>query len=298
MARLAFFLMGWVLIALVCPNGASADGLRKVERTTSGSGHGSGGRSHSSSSGGGSSSSSRSWSNDGQGCGLFGQSSCQPEDSLTLWFFAYTIGAPWTVPARHFDDSSLVGYAAYPFADGPGLLRPPRADAAATARKVAIALDAESGYMLQGVVPSGLALRVLLPHRLELDGRLSGLSDVKERPVEVASAGTAHLTYRFAQGARYDFRTGIGLRMFQLDSLQLGFDLLYGLDTYLGPRVVWRVELHMGSAGQAFVGQVRSTLGAMIHRFEIYAGYDHTAYISGESKAALGGPIAGLRAWF
>jgi hypothetical protein len=283
----------WMLASY--PAVASADGLRKVERTTSGGDRSTRSSSSSSSSGGGGSA----WSSsDEGGCGVLGNASCEPEDSFWFLMVAYTLGAPWRIPRTHFDHPALTRYAAYPFADGPGLLRAALDDPRYTARKVAIALDAESGYMLQGVVPSGLALRVLLPYRLELDARLSGLSDVTERPVAVGSAGTAHVTYRFAQGQRYDFRTGLGLRTFTLDSTHLGFDIVYGLDTYLGRRAVWRVELHAGSAGEAFVGQVRTTVGVMLARFEVYAGYDHTGYLSATSHAALGGPIAGLRAWF
>jgi hypothetical protein len=226
--------------------------------------------------------------------------------------FLFTIGGPWAIPRTFYDHPDLVRYAPYPFAYGAGVLRPLSpapsesvleeegavGDVADAARKVALALDAESGYQLQGVVPAGLALRVMLPYRVELDARYTGLVDVKEHPHDVASAGTAHLAYRFAQGQRYDFRTGVGVRSFALDTFRIGVDLWYGFDVYIGPCVVWRVELHMGSAGHAFVGQVRSTLGVMLARFELYAGYDHSAYLSAGNDARLGGPIGGLRAWF
>ncbi|HEY6879507.1 MAG TPA: hypothetical protein VI299_15880 [Polyangiales bacterium] len=294
MMRWACFLTAWVFITVSLPAVSSADALRKVERTTSGGSQ----RTHSESSTS-SSSSNRGYDGGGQqGCGLLDQASCESRDSSGFGVFAFTIGSPWTIPRMFFDHPTLVGYAPYPFANGPGLLRTRSEQAPDAARTVAIALDVESGYMLQGVVPSGVALRVLLPHRLELDARFTGLTDVNERPVEVASAGTAHMIYRFAQGLRYDFRTGLGLRMFALDAPRLGIDILYGVDTYLGPNIVWRMELHLGSAGDAFVGQARSTIGAMLHRFELYAGYDHTAYINADGRAALGGPIAGLRAWF
>ncbi len=300
-------LIGWVVLLLSSPRGALADGLRNVDRATSGGRHASsssGSQSTSRSSSGGTHGSSWSSSDDGSTLPYdeerchYDPDYCGPGRSLGFYFVAVTFAAPWGIPGLFLDDATLQRYAPYPFADGPGLLRPLLDDGRNTARKVAIALDAESGYMLQGVVPSGLALRVLLPYRVELDARFSGLTDVRERPADVASAGTAHLTYRFAQGRRYDFRTGLGLRTFQLDDLRLGFDILYGVDVYIGPCVVWRVELHMGSAGDAFVGQARSTLGVMVSRFEVYAGYDHTAYLSATYDAALGGPIAGLRAWF
>ena len=62
--------------------------------------------------------------------------------------------------------------------------------------------------------PTAEAQRLMLPWRLEIDTRASLLSDVNEHPTQLAAAGTAHLNYRFAQGPRFDFRTGIGPRVF------------------------------------------------------------------------------------
>jgi hypothetical protein len=216
-------------------------------------------------------------------------------------FFAYTFGIPWSVP-RLYDDPTLVGYAQRPFAFGPGVLRlaqgsNPETEAQGV-RNVALAVDVESGYLIQGVVPAGLAMRLQLPYRFEIDSRVSMLTDVFEHPAQVGSTGTTHLSYRFAQSQRFDFRTGLGMRMFTLDALRLGFDLMYAVDSYIAQNVVLRIELHMGSLTQAFVGQARSTLGVMFGPAELYAGYDHTSYISEGSTARLGGPVLGVRAWF
>jgi hypothetical protein len=236
------------------------------------------------------------------GCGMYAHSTCPAEsDSFALLFVAMTFGLPWTVP-RLYDDPSLGSYAAYPFSHGPGVLRvAPGSDAdvdAQDARRVALAVDAESGYLIQGVIPASMAMRLLLPFRLELDGRVSLLTDVLEQPVQLAAAATAHLSYRFAQGKRFDFRTGLGARLFALNEVRPGFDMMYAVDSFIANSVVFRLELHLGSAGQAFVGQARSTLGVMFGRTELYAGYDHTSYIGEAGRARLGGPVLGVRAWF
>jgi hypothetical protein len=233
---------------------------------------------------------------------MYANSTCPGEfDSFALLFTAYTIGLPWMVP-RLYDDPTLVGYAPYPFASGPGVLRlaagsNPDTEAEGV-RSVALAVDVESGYLIEGVVPAGVAMRLQLPRRFEIDSRVSMLTDVFEEPAQLGSTGTAHFSYRFAQSKRFDFRTGLGMRMFTLDAVRLGFDLMYAVDSYIAQNVVLRIELHMGNLTQAFVGQARSTLGVMFGPAELYAGYDHTSYISDASTARLGGPVLGVRAWF
>ena len=87
---------------------------RRSRSSSSGSWSSSGGRS---SRGG----SSFDLSRDDDRCDRYSDSLCD-DDSLSLLFFYYTFGIPWSLP-RLFDEPSLVGYARYPFADGPGLLR-------------------------------------------------------------------------------------------------------------------------------------------------------------------------------
>jgi hypothetical protein len=291
-----------VLCVVTGASGARADALRRVDRVVSGGGgdrsSSSSGRSSGSRRRDGSQSAASSGSDGDYSCGVFGNQSCAPEDSLWFGFFAWTIGVPWMIPWL-FDDPMLVGYAPHPFAGGAGHLRivGTSQDAAQASVSVALSLDAESGYLLEGVVPAALALRLRLPLRFELEARVSWLSDVREQPVELATVSTANLTYRFAQGRHVDFRTGFGVRMFVFDSVRAGLDLLYAVDAYLPKRLALHLELHAGLFDGVLVGQARLTLGAMVGRSELFAGYDHTAYL-GRERARLGGPIAGLRWWF
>jgi hypothetical protein len=273
---------------------ARADALRNVDRAASGGGGGTDRSSSSSSTrsrGSSSSSSGSRWESDSSDDG----------DSFMALLMLYTVTSPWTVP-RAFDDRALVGYAPHPFYRGAGVLRlaegsNPETDAQGV-RNVALAVDVESGYLIQGVVPAGIALRLALPHRFEIDTRVNLLTDILEIPSQLAALGTSHVSYRFAQGKRFDFRTGLGMRVFTLDSVRLGVDVMYAVDSYIAENVALRIELHVGNLSQAFVGQARTTLGVMFGRTEVYAGYDHTSYISEASTARLGGPIVGVRSWF
>ncbi|MDB4986728.1 MAG: hypothetical protein JWN04_1906 [Myxococcaceae bacterium] len=219
-------------------------------------------------------------------------------NSFGLLALTYSLGLPWSLP-RTFDNPTLTSYAPYPFADGPGLYRPD-ADSSPEAdqhdlRNVALAVDLESGYQIEGVVPATVAMRTLLPRRFELDSRVSLLRDVQDHLL--AGAGVAHVAYRFAQGPRFDVRMGVGTRLFTLASMRWGVDLMYAMDTYLAQSLVLKVELHVGNVEHALVAQARSTLGSMVGPCELYLGYDHTGY-HGSEFAALSGPVAGLRGWF
>lgn len=212
--------------------------------------------------------------------------------------FYRALTVPWNLP-RRFDDPRLEGYAPYPFADGPALLRsvePGDADAELP-RRVALDVAAESGFLLEGVVPVSVTLRAHLPLRFELNTAISLLSDVYEQDVEHATVASAHVLYRHAQTRRAELRSGFGARLYVGDVVRAGFDVFYGIDGYFARRGIVRVDLHGGSLGRAFVGEARLTLGVMVRRTELYAGYDHTAFF-GETASRLGGPIAGVRTWF
>src|ERR1700712_2049571 len=81
----------------------------------------------------------------------------QPDDANDLMLLSVAFRALfflWSVP-RMWDDPTLDRYGAYPYADGPGLLRSGDGGALQQGqqRAMAVQMDAESGYLLQGVVP-------------------------------------------------------------------------------------------------------------------------------------------------
>jgi hypothetical protein len=214
--------------------------------------------------------------------------------------------APWTLPRHLIDDPCLMGYAQYPYRDGVGLLRraPVKPECIGTqenplaeSRAFAAQTDFEAGYVLHDIVAGTFAARLQMPQRLEIDGRISLMQDLKARPHEQALSGTTHLTMRFAQSAGVDFRTGIGLRAFGLHKPLYGFDLMYGMDMYAGKPLLVHLELHLGNLGRAVAAQARATIGVQIWKLELYAGYDHT-FFAGATQARVGGPVLGLRAWF
>lgn len=212
---------------------------------------------------------------------------------IMLMIFA----APWMLPRTYLDAPCLSAYARRPFDEGTGLLRGDCEDAPdETYKKSAWALDLETGYLVEGVVPATLSARAQLPRRFEVLVRGHLLRDVQDEPWKRAWGATAHGAYRFAQVRRVDFRTGAGVRVLDVGRVRAGFDLVYALDGYASRWSIVRVDLHMGSLGSSFAGEARATLGAMVKGFELYGGYDHTVFI-GAGKTSLHGPLLGVRGW-
>jgi hypothetical protein len=131
----------------------------------------------------------------------------------------------------------------------------------------------------------------------ELSVRGSLLTDRAEPRGERALHDNALVSVRFAQSARVDLRTGLGVRHYRLDRDRWGADALYGIDFYARRYLVGRTELHLGSLQRAFAVELRGTLGIMLGRFELYAGGDVLGVIGPRQRARLGGGVAGVRVW-
>ena len=291
------------------PSGAHADALRRIERETRRDSDDRGTRRSRDDDGGGrrgrdSSRSSTRW--------VSVEDRHDDDDDMSAEVaaaFMKLVLFPWTIPHIMLEQAGepermerhrcLGTYARVPFQNGPGVLRNGCDEPSHDEMSGLIGLSSESGFMLQQVVPASVAVRFLLPKRLELSTRADWWFDVAEGSNDRAWMNTTNLVYRFAQSQRVDLRTGAGLRYYKLDDPRFGLDLLYGIDVYGRRPIVFRVELHAGILGDAGFGQARATLGGMIGRVELYAGYDHTYLSDGQGAGAkIGGPIAGVRAWF
>jgi hypothetical protein len=309
--RAGCFVVVWLLTSGIA-SGAAAGRLQDVEDTAdppeprparAAS------RSSSGSSGGGSS------SDDSASSGDYGSDDDDDGDGLFGRMLMHVLLAPWTLPHAAVDNPCYGGFAAYPYAEGPGQLRlqlerpectpgrdadgkPALLDLGNATRAVAAQFDMEAGYVLGSIVGGSVAARVQLPHRFEFDGRVSWWSDMTARPHEQALAGTLHAAVRFAQARHVAFRTGVGLRAFGLHGTLLGVDVLYGVDIFGKRPIMAHIELHGGTLKKALAAEARLTLGVQIWKLELYAGYDHNMFASNGRVTRLGGPVAGLRAWF
>lgn len=236
---------------------------------------------------------------------------------LALWILT----SPWSGPyyALESTERGSPTYEDYPYSHGSnGLLRYPeippddaldevpakdplagRSDSA-SGKSMAGQIRLEGGYILGGVYRGGVGGRLMPPGRVELDVNFHALAEaLVDGSVDRATFGNAHLGLRFAESEHVQFRTAFGYQQFaDKEGVEPGIDFSYGFEAEIGAHLILAASGDLGSAGHAFVWQARATLGVMIDRMEIYAGYDHIGIERvGVGDVPLGGPTAGIRAW-
>jgi hypothetical protein len=103
------------------------------------------------------------------------------------------------------------------------------------------------------------------------------------------------LTYRFAQCSWLQMYAGVGLRMIDTSVKDhYGYNFTYGADLFPVKPVVLSLQLDAGEVEDVGIFHVRSTVGVLWRRFELFTGYDYLN-IGGFD---LQGMLAGLRLWF
>ena len=107
--------------------------------------------------------------------------------------------------------------------------------------------------------------------------------------------GDCNVVFRFAQSPQWQWRTGLGFNW--LDDprdTDFGFNFTYGVDFF--PRRPWVLSatLDWGTLGSAERFHFRTTAGVIVHRFEVYTGYEY--YDIGNTQ--LNALIGGVRVWF
>ena len=158
----------------------------------------------------------------------------------------------------------------------------------------------EASYVFTNMFRGRAALRVLTPSRAELDGSFYFFAEEEEledsNVIETAMLGTFGISGRFAQHSTVQFRTGLKFLHwnYEGDSAN-GVALTYGFDFFPGKPIVGSVNAMIGPLGDkgSVFYDVRGTLGFLLERAEIYAGYD----FMGIDDVHLGGPVVGFRFW-
>lgn len=215
------------------------------------------------------------------------------EAALGELFFLILV-LPWSLPhyavesEREAGAWERVGFQDYPYADrSRGHLK--EGDPG-----VALQLSADSGVDVGGDVwRHGVGLRLQLPLRLDLEADWSTFLEYGEKTDQL-TLGRELLALRFAEGESIQFRTGIGPRHLYDDEGWLhGFDVLYGFDLFPGSPVVFSADGSLGSIGHAFSPGVRASLGFLLGRWELRAGWDQRFI----GDVSLGGPALGVRVW-
>jgi hypothetical protein len=106
--------------------------------------------------------------------------------------------------------------------------------------------------------------------------------------------GDANLSYRFAQNEYVQFRSGLGMNWMADGRADVGFNFTYGADFFPARPWVISANLDWGTLGHAELFRFRTTVGAIVNRFEVYTGYEYFDLGNTQANSLL----AGIRLWF
>jgi hypothetical protein len=234
--------------------------------------------------------------------------------------------ASWVVERRPFHRSEEDGFGgrfhSFPYADGaPGhmimtLREPeeggavPEEDAAAPEeaeapfaeddsvfdRWFSLRVSGEYAYDLDGVHRPGAALLFDSAWRFGFEtGWAVYLEPLPGGRVDSLTFGDLNVFWRFAQDERAEFRLGLGVRlMIDADRVDAGINASYAMDVFPIRPLVISMVVDVGSLGETLVVHGRGSLGVMLSRLEVYAGYD----IKLIDPVLFQGPMGGLRVWY
>lgn len=221
------------------------------------------------------------------------------DDSLSSFGFqvgAMTISSPYWLPIAIVGDQydATAEFAPAPYAND----RSGRIDLTPDeeTRSFAARLTTEVGSNLGDTVSLGGRLQLDTSFRLCLDTEF--FTRIEDRPTgqETIDTGDVNVVFRFAQSERAEFYSGVGMN-YLLDNVggdEFGFNFTYGADFYPVKPIVLSSSFDLGRLGGATLFHGRATMGAVIHRVELYTGYD--VYSIG--GASLHSWITGLRFYF
>lgn len=222
------------------------------------------------------------------------------ETELTLAMLYATgvvVSSPiWMPPKLIGDDTSITGYFAHhPYYEHvPGYLMleydMPSKPRAWTGRT-----RLEYGTDFDDIDRVGGQILVSHSSRLGIDAEWNSFAEKTATGTDRLTLGDINLVYRIAQSERLLWRAGIGLNWLddEVDT-EYGINFTYGADWFPCEPLVVSSTLDWGRLSETSRFHIRSTLGVVVHGWELYAGYDYET-IGGVD---LYGPVAGVRFWF
>jgi hypothetical protein len=195
---------------------------------------------------------------------------------------------------------TIASYADYPYADGNPyyVRRLPRSDAADRDLWAGTA-QAEGGYAGEGVWRMGGAVALRL-WRFGLDGDLHYFLD--QKLTDAIYLGSINATFAIVLQPSFVLRVGPGVNA-MIDGrtpgqghreYAAGFNATTTMDIIPKKPVIISGRFDYGTLWKAHTMTVRGTVGWIITRWELYAGYHYQRI----GAVPLSGPVVGVRAWF
>ena len=149
---------------------------------------------------------------------------------------------------------------------------------------------------------SGVGGRLLLSttSRFGLDAEASHFEERRPHGTfDTLWIGDCNLVFRFAQGEKAEFRTGLGFNWLDHPNdarrdADFGFNFTYGADFFPHKPWVLSADLDAGMLGRTSLVRFRTTAGIMLRSLECYTGYEYLDV--GRTHFNL--LVAGVRLWF
>jgi len=136
---------------------------------------------------------------------------------------------------------------------------------------------------------AGVGLRADLTNYVE---RLPGGA------LDYLAIGTLDAMFRVADASRVAPYVGLGWRYLAAeDAFHNGFNCLFAADVFPVRPLVVSAIAEGGNLGRAGFFHGRATLGALVQKLELFAGYDAVVIGSDEDPVIFHGPVAGIRGW-
>jgi hypothetical protein len=108
------------------------------------------------------------------------------------------------------------------------------------------------------------------------------------------TTGDFNVVYRFAQSEQVQFRAGLGFNWLddEIDT-NLGFNFTYGVDVFPCEPWVVSATLDLGTLGHTSLFHFRTTAGVVVHRVEVYTGFEYRDI----GSTQINGLVGGIRLW-
>jgi hypothetical protein len=126
------------------------------------------------------------------------------------------------------------------------------------------------------------------------DGEVNVYREQLAAGADVLSLGDLNVLYRVFETDRTQWRLGIGMNWLGDGDTDLGLNFTLRSDWQPCWPIVLSGEVDYGTLGHASTFHGNAGVGVMVHRCEVFMGYDYRRFESVE----LEGPLIGLRVWF
>lgn len=220
-----------------------------------------------------------------------------------LWdVFLGVVSLPFWLPHEVLGDEPYNrGYfLPYPYADGkPGsMLIPtaPHVPVPPAARDRSLRVLVEDSYDMEGVNSLRCNLLLSTSQRFICEASWTCMTEQLDGGgLDRLSMLDAGLGFRFAQHEKVQMRAGLGaVLMVDEGNADRGWFFSYDGDFFPARPWVVSAGIDLGGLGNAFMFHWRLSAGALMSRYEVFAGYDSLSI----GTVTIRGPMLGLRGWF